>query len=112
MVLEDFEWVTTLIITISACIFPTKPENSIAKTGDKTYYVQVIDSKNNVLGEKATESFGDKSLTYSFTTSVKYENKTVQVTENLKGKDFEKGTYFVNVFDKNELVSKTSFTLK
>jgi hypothetical protein len=33
-------------------------------------------------------------------TTVKYENKTVQVTENLPGKDFEKGTYFVNVFDK------------
>ena len=90
----------------------TIAENSIAKTGDKVYYVQVIDSKNNVLGNKATESFGDKSLTYSFVTSVKYENKTVQVTENLPGKDFEKGTYFVNVFDKSELVSKTSFTLK
>jgi hypothetical protein len=41
-------------------------------------------------------------------TTVKYENKTVQVTENLP-KDFEKGTYFVNVFDKNQMVSKTSF---
>ena len=90
----------------------TIAENSIAKTGDKLYYVQVIDSKNNVLGDKATVSFDDKSLTYSFTTLVKYENKTVQVTENLPGKDFAKGTYFVNVFDKNELVSKTSFTLK
>ena len=90
----------------------TIAENSIAKTGDKTYYVQVIDSKSNVLGEKATVNFGDKSLTYSFITLVKYENKTVQVSEDLKGKDFEKGTYFVNVFDKNELVSKTSFTLK
>ena len=90
----------------------TIAENSIAKTGDKVYYVQVIDGKNNVLGDKATVSFDDKSLTYSFTSSVKYENKTVQVTENLPGKDFAKGTYFVNVFDKNELVSKTSFTLK
>jgi len=90
----------------------TIAENSIAKTGDKMYYVQVIDSKSNVLGDKATENFGDKSLTYSFKTTVKYENKTVQVSENLPGKDFEKGTYFVNVFDKNELVSKTSFTLK
>ncbi len=52
------------------------------------------------------------SLTYSFVTNVKYENKTVQVTEDLPGKDFAKGTYFVNVFDKSELVSKTSFTLK
>ena len=60
----------------------------------------------------ATATFGENSLTYSFITTVQYENKSVQVTENLPGKDFAKGTYFVNVFDKNELVSKTSFTLK
>lgn len=90
----------------------TIAENQIAKSGDKTYYVQVIDAKNNVLGEKKTESFGDKDLTYSFSTNVKYENKTVQVSEVLPGKDFAKGTYFVNVFDKGEMVSKTSFVLK
>ena len=90
----------------------TIAENKIAKSGDKTYYVQVIDSKNNVLGDKATISFGDNSLTYSFTTTVKYENKTVEVSEQLPGKDFAKGTYFVNVFDKGELVSKSSFSLK
>lgn len=90
----------------------TIAENAVAKTGDKQYYVQVIDSKNNVLGDKATATFGENSLTYSFITTVQYENKSVQVTENLPGKDFAKGTYFVNVFDKNELVSKTSFTLK
>ncbi|WP_310381294.1 hypothetical protein [Flavobacterium sp.] len=90
----------------------TIAENQIAKSGDKTYYVQVIDSKSNVLGDKKTETFGDRSLTYSFTSNVKYENKTVNVSEDLPGKSFEKGTYFVNVFDKDELVSKTSFTLK
>ena len=90
----------------------TIAENQIAKSGDKEYYVQVIDSKNNVLGDKQTETFGEKSLTYSFIANVKYENKTVNVSEDLPGKDFAKGTYFVNVFDKNELVSKTSFTLK
>lgn len=90
----------------------TIAENKIAKSGDKTYYVQVIDSKNNVLGDKATISFGETSLTYSFTTTVKYENKTVEVSEQLPGKDFQKGTYFVNVFDKGELVSKSSFSLR
>lgn len=90
----------------------TIAENKIAKSGDKNYYVQVIDSKSNVLGDKQTTSFGDKSLTFSFIANVKYENKTVQVSEDLPGNDFVKGTYFVNVFDKNELVSKTSFTLK
>ena len=90
----------------------TVAENQIAKSGDKTYYVQVIDSKNNVLGDKKTESFGDNTLTYSFKTTVKYENKTVNVSEDLPGKDFAKGAYFINVFDNDELVSKTSFTLR
>jgi myosin heavy subunit len=90
----------------------TIAENKIAKSGDKTYYIQVIDSKNNVMGDKATISFGETSLTYSFTTTVKYENKTVEVSEQLPGKDFAKGTYFVNVFDKGELISKSSFSLR
>lgn len=87
-------------------------ENQIAKSGDKTYYVQVIDASNNVLGDKKTEIFGEKSLTYSFTKTVKYENKTVKVEQDLPVKDIEGGTYFVNIFDKGELVSKTSFTLR
>ena len=90
----------------------TIAENQVAQSGTKSYYVQVIDSKNNVLGDKKTETFGDNTLTYSFATNVKYENKTVNVSQDLKGKNFEKGNYFVNVFDKGELVSKTSFTLK
>lgn len=90
----------------------TIAENQIAKSGDKSYYVQVIDSKNNVLGDKKTESFGANTLTYSFKTTVQYENKTVNVTEDLPGKDFAKGTYFINIFDNDELVSKTSFNLR
>ena len=90
----------------------TIAENSIAKSGDKKYYVQVIDSKSNVIGEKQTENFSNKTLTYSFAASVKYENKTVDVTQNLPSDKLEKGTFFVNVFDKGELVSKSSFSLK
>lgn len=90
----------------------TIAENKIAKSGDKLYYVQVIDANNNVLGDKKTESFGPKSLTYSFTTNVKYDNKTIDISQDLPGKDFAKGTYTVNVFDKSELVSKTSFSLR
>lgn len=90
----------------------TIAENKVAKSGDKTYYVQVIDSKNNVLGDKKTESFDGNSLSYSFLTTVKFENKTVNVSQDLPGKNFEKGNYFVNVFDNGELVSKSSFSLK
>ncbi|WP_264509733.1 hypothetical protein [Flavobacterium sp. N1719] len=90
----------------------TIAENAVAKSGDKVYYVQVIDAKNNVLGDKETATFGSQSLTYSFQAKVKYENKTVNVSQDLPGKSFEKGSYFVNIFDKGELVSKTSFTLR
>ena len=91
----------------------TIAENQVAKTGDRTYYIQVIDSKNNVLGEKKTETFGATYLPYSFQKTIKYENKTVQVQEDLSVKNITSGTYFVNVFDKKgELVSICSFQLR
>ncbi|WP_428225513.1 hypothetical protein [Flavobacterium sp.] len=90
----------------------TIAENQIAKSGDKTYYVQIIDSKNNVLGDKKMETFGEKVLTYSFASSIRYENKTVKIEKDLPVSEITEGTFFVNVFDKGELVSKNSFTLK
>lgn len=86
--------------------------NEVAKAGTRMYYVQIIDSKNNVLGEKKTEVFGEYTLTYSFTTNANFQNKTVDISETLAGKDFAKGTYFVNVFDKDVLVANSSFNLR
>lgn len=85
--------------------------NEVADAGEKMYYVQVIDPKNNVLGEKKTETFGEYTLTYSFVTNAAYENKTIKVSEDLKSDDFEKGTYYVNLFDKDKLVGSSTFTL-
>jgi len=90
----------------------TIAENKVASSGNRVYHVQVIDSKNNVLGDKQTISIGEQILTYSFITTVAYDNQTVDVCEFLAGSDFEKGTYYVNIFDRGELVSKTSFQLK
>jgi cell division protein FtsB len=90
----------------------TIAENSIAKSGDRKYYVQVIDSKNNVMGERQTERFGDKTLTYSYISNVKFENKTVDVINNIKADKLEKGTFYVNIFDNGQLISNAIFTLK
>ncbi len=88
-------------------------ENQVAKTGNREYYVQIIDSKGNILGEKETIPAGTKTLTYSFISTVKYANKTVQVNEDVVGKDFAPGLYYVNVFDKDAvLVSETTFKLR
>lgn len=88
--------------------------NEIAKSGEKKYYVQIIDSKNNVIGQKKTEEFSGKILTYSFTSTIIYNNKNFEVVETLVTNEDEltKGSYYVNVFDKGELVSSTNFTLK
>ena len=88
-------------------------ENIVAKSGDRDYYVQIMDNTGNILGDKITVPVGTKSLTYSFKTTVEFENETVKVDEELSGKDFAKGTYYVNVYDKNMVsVSQTSFSLK
>jgi cell division protein FtsB len=90
----------------------TIAENSIAKSGDRKYYVQVIDSKNNVMGERQTERFADKTLTYSYIANVKYDNKTVDVVNNIPADKLEKGTFYVNIFDNGQLISNAIFTLK
>lgn len=92
----------------------TIAENEIAKSGEKAYYVQVIDPSNNVVGEKKSQVFGEATLKYSFISKVTFKNKSVDVCEFLdsNGIEFTTGEYIVNLFDKNELVSKSKFSLK
>ena len=90
----------------------TIAENAIAKSGERKYYVQLIDSKNNVMGERQTERFSDKTLTYSYIANVKFDNKTIDLVQNVPAEKLVKGTFYVNVFDNGQLVSTTTFTLK
>jgi hypothetical protein len=71
----------------------TIAENQIAKSGDKVYYVQVIDSKNNVLGDKKIIDFGADTLTYSFMTTVKYENKQFKLQKIYLGRILKRNLF-------------------
>lgn len=86
--------------------------NKIAKACEKAYEIQIIDSKNNIVGKKLTKRYGNLILDYSFTSYVKFKNETIQVVSDMEVDNLEKGTYFVNVFDNGELASKTSFALR
>lgn len=90
----------------------TVAENQVAIPGERTYNVQVIDSKNNVIGDKLTENYGNETLTYSFKKKLNYENKTIDVSQDMEVAEIPSGTYFVNVFDNGQLVSKSSFALR
>jgi hypothetical protein len=86
--------------------------NPNAEAGEKTYYFQILSNKNNVMGKRVTEYFDNETLTYSFSKSFNYESQSVQVSQEFLSSSFEKGYYFVNIFDRDELVGKTSFLLK
>ncbi|RKR10025.1 hypothetical protein C8C83_1691 [Flavobacterium sp. 90] len=89
--------------------------NSVAKTGKRLFYVQVLDQNNTVLGENKLIEFGnDKALVYSFIVSVDFQGKPANVYGILDSGDnhFVKGTYFVNFFDKQEIMGSASITLE
>ena len=90
----------------------TIAENNIAQSGDRKYYVQVIDANSNVLGERQSVEFNGKPLMYSFISTVKFKNSTVNVVENLSSKNFDRGTYFINIYHEGELVANSEFNLR
>lgn len=86
--------------------------NAVAKTGKRIFYIQVLDQKNNVLGDNKLIEFGnDKALVYSFIVSTDFQGKSANVYGILNDQ-FKKGTYFVNFFDKQEILGSTSITLE
>jgi hypothetical protein len=86
-------------------------ENQLANPMQKTFYIQIIDPKNNVIGEKGTKTFGDKIITYSSKTICDYKQKTTAINFEINVKDLEKGNYFVNIFDGDQNILNTSFVL-
>ncbi len=105
----------------------TVAKNNLVEAGDQELYVQVIDPKNNVIGvneqiifeaEKTIEgeeAKEEKTLNYSVVSKFNYENRNLNVCEFVSAKDkdgFETGRYVVNVFNKEDLVSTSEFTLK
>lgn len=89
--------------------------NAVAKTEKKVFYIQVLDQKNKVLGENKLIEFGnDKALVYSFIVAVDFQGKPANVYGILNADEsaFKKGTYFVNFFDKQEIMGSTSITLE
>jgi hypothetical protein len=90
----------------------TIPRNELANSGEKLYFIQIIDPKNNVIGDKKEINFDSKLLVYSFPSKVNYKNETIKISEIIKGEDFVKGRYSVNIFDNGTQVSTEYFELK
>lgn len=92
----------------------TIAKNTLVGPGDKELYVQVLDPTNSVLGVNEQIQFeNDKVLNYSVISKFNYENKNLNICEFVApNDDFEKGRYVVNVFNKDNMISSTEFTLR
>ena len=87
-------------------------ENKLAKSQEKLFYIQIIDSKNNVIGQKATVTFGKKELIYSDFVTATYNKETIQLAKTIPAENLEKGNYTINIFDKEKQVLSTSLVLE
>ena len=97
---------------VRACF--TLTPNPIAQKGERTLYIQVINPKNNLLGEKGELQVGDQVLNYSTITNVFYENEELDVCVlvDTKEEDLIPGRYSIHVFDSGVQVANATMTLK
>lgn len=103
---------------IRACF--TLSPNAIAKKGDRTLYVQVINPNKKMMGDNAIAEFIEtepstiSSLNYSASTNVFYENEELDVcilVDALEA-DLVEGNYTINLFDGQNQIASTTMSLK
>ncbi len=87
------------------------PQNFVVRASDRNYYIQVLDDKNNLIGDNVTETIDGEKVTYCHRTNIKYKNRAVKVSENIYIKDLKEGTYTIKVLDRKDVVSQTKVVL-
>lgn len=100
--------------SIDVCI--TLSKNPLILEGKKDIYIQIVNPKNNVVGNKGSVSFGDYNLIYSQKKTINYTNENIELCAIIKGTEndmpFSKGLYYVNVFHNDLRLGSTTFELK
>ena len=91
-------------------------ENTIATSGRKMVYMQIInpDGKTLQTSSNNTMQTDDGAIAYSDKKEIDYNNQSIDVAIffNQSGKEFAKGTYKVKIFVDGQLIGTDSFTLK
>lgn len=74
-------------------------------------YIQIINPSGNVIGEVGATKINNQVLRYSFRETITISKIDEQQCVALPIEGLTPGTYFVNIFSKNQLLKSTSFTL-
>ncbi len=100
---------------IISCTF-TIGENTIARTGDKMIYMQVIDPNGQVLTDRPNNlvKIAGREIVYTGSREINYQGQQLdmKIVHNLKEKEVPSGNYDVRIFADGALIGKDTFTLK
>lgn len=101
------------VSSIEVCYEVSK--NTIAKSGEKEFYIQVISPEDKVIGGRIfIQNDEGQYLNISKVSKFRYQNKSMKVCDYvtaLADEDFTKGKYTVNIFEQTNLISTSQFEL-
>ena len=90
--------------------------NTLAKSGEKDIYIQVVNPKNNVLADKGSVNFGASNLIYSAKKVVDYNNEGMEVCLDIEADKndipLQIGNYYISIFHENNKLGSTSIILE
>src|SRR5690606_30577537 len=91
----------------------TLEKNELAEEGEKSFYIQIINPQDVVIGNRQLVKFGEAELFYSKTVDVKYRNKEIETCTlvDAKKENLLPGRYIINIFSGPELLSSYIFTM-
>jgi len=94
----------------------TVGKNEVTKFGDKEFFIQLVSPDKKVLGARYAITDPDgRTIKITKLSKFRYDNKMIKIcdfAEPLSGEEITAGTYIVNVFDSNKLISSTKQTLR
>lgn len=91
-------------------------DNKIARTGNKTIYMQVTDPNGQVIYKRPTDimQVAGSELLFTGKREIDYQGQLVDmvIVYNLEGGNIPSGNYSVKIFADGALIGKDSFTLR
>lgn len=90
------------------------PKNPVADSGVNSYYLQIINPLNNVIGAREKVQLDNQELTYSKIVQFKYEGKELKVCElvDLKKEERESGVYRINLYKEGIRIASQELELR
>lgn len=97
---------------IRACF--TITPNAVAAPGERNLYLQVINPKNNLIGNRMASEQGQERLYYSATTQVDFQQEEIDVCIMVGAQedDLIAGRYVLNLYQDSTRLATTTMLLK